>query len=46
LATATNGHEITQEPAKPGAHPTHGYEATREQAMTAFAKSWRREERE
>jgi hypothetical protein len=23
--------------------PTHGYEATREQAMAAFAKSWRRE---
>jgi hypothetical protein len=23
--------------------PTHGYEATREAAMTAFAKSWRRE---
>jgi hypothetical protein len=23
--------------------PTHGYEATREPAMTAFAKSWRRE---
>ena len=24
--------------------PTHGYEATREAAMAAFAKSWRREE--
>jgi hypothetical protein len=23
--------------------PTHGYEATREAAMVAFAKSWRRE---
>jgi hypothetical protein len=23
--------------------PTHGYAATRETAMTAFAKSWRRE---
>jgi hypothetical protein len=23
--------------------PTHGYEATRETAMAAFAKSWRRE---
>jgi hypothetical protein len=23
--------------------PTHGYEATREAAMRAFAKSWRRE---
>ena len=23
--------------------PTHGYEPTREAAMTAFAKSWRRE---
>jgi hypothetical protein len=23
--------------------PTHGYEATREEAMAAFAKSWRRE---
>jgi hypothetical protein len=23
--------------------PTHGYEATRESAMAAFAKSWRRE---
>jgi hypothetical protein len=26
-----------------GRTPTHGYEATREQAMAAFAKSWRRE---
>jgi hypothetical protein len=24
--------------------PTHGYAATREAAMTAFAKSWRREQ--
>jgi hypothetical protein len=24
--------------------PTHGYAATREAAMAAFAKSWRREE--
>jgi hypothetical protein len=23
--------------------PTHGYEATREAAMSSFAKSWRRE---
>jgi len=23
--------------------PTHGYAATREDAMAAFAKSWRRE---
>ena len=23
--------------------PTHGYEPTREAAMTAFAKSWRRQ---
>jgi hypothetical protein len=23
--------------------PTHGYEPTRESAMAAFAKSWRRE---
>jgi hypothetical protein len=23
--------------------PSHGYEATREDAMAAFAKSWRRE---
>jgi hypothetical protein len=23
--------------------PTHGYEATRDAAMAAFAKSWRRE---
>jgi hypothetical protein len=23
--------------------PTHGYEATREEAMQAFAKSWKRE---
>jgi hypothetical protein len=23
--------------------PTHGYEPTREAAMAAFAKSWRRE---
>jgi hypothetical protein len=26
-----------------GGSPTHGYEATREAAMAAFAKSWRRE---
>src|SRR5262245_50862517 len=26
-----------------GRHPTHGYAATREAAMAAFAKSWRRE---
>jgi hypothetical protein len=26
-----------------GRTPTHGYEPTREAAMTAFAKSWRRE---
>jgi hypothetical protein len=26
-----------------GRTPTHGYEATRETAMAAFAKSWRRE---
>jgi len=26
-----------------GRTPTHGYEATREAAMTAFARSWRRE---
>jgi hypothetical protein len=26
-----------------GRSPTHGYTATRESAMTAFAKSWRRE---
>jgi hypothetical protein len=25
--------------------PTHGYAATREDAMSAFAKSWRRETR-
>jgi hypothetical protein len=25
------------------AQPTHGYEPTREIAMAAFAKSWRRE---
>jgi len=24
-------------------YPTHGYAATREAAMAAFAKSWRRE---
>jgi hypothetical protein len=27
-----------------GQEPTHGYEATREAAMAAVAKSWRREE--
>ena len=27
-----------------GRTPTHGYEATREAAMAAFAKSWRREQ--
>jgi hypothetical protein len=26
-----------------GRTPTHGYEDSREQAMAAFAKSWRRE---
>jgi hypothetical protein len=26
-----------------GRSPTHGYKATREAAMAAFAKSWRRE---
>jgi hypothetical protein len=26
-----------------GRTPTHGYAATREAAMTAFAKTWRRE---
>jgi len=26
-----------------GRHPTRGYAATREDAMAAFAKSWRRE---
>jgi hypothetical protein len=26
-----------------GRSPTHGYEASREAAMAAFAKSWRRE---
>jgi hypothetical protein len=26
-----------------GRTPTHGYEPTREDAMAAFAKSWRRE---
>ena len=26
-----------------GRSPTHGYEPAREQAMAAFAKSWRRE---
>jgi len=35
-------------PASPSGHhedrtPTHGYEPTREAAMAAFAKSWRRE---
>jgi hypothetical protein len=29
-------------PQHAGRTPTHGYEATREAAMTAFAKSWRR----
>jgi hypothetical protein len=27
-----------------GRTPTHGYAATREAAMVAFAKSWRRQE--
>jgi hypothetical protein len=27
----------------PAGTPTHGYAATREAAMAAFAKSWRRE---
>jgi hypothetical protein len=30
-------------PHQEGRTPTHGYEATREAAMTAFAKSWRRQ---
>ena len=29
-------------PRHAGRSPTHGYEATREAAMAAFAKSWRR----
>jgi hypothetical protein len=28
-----------------GRSPTHGYEATREAAMAAFPKSWRRVQR-
>jgi hypothetical protein len=28
-----------------GRTPTHGYAETREAAMAAFAKSWRREEK-
>jgi len=39
-----------QQPAMPAAYgqhkdrtPTHGYEATRQAAMAAIAKSWRRE---
>jgi hypothetical protein len=30
-------------PFREGRSPTYGYEATREAAMQAFAKSWRRE---
>jgi len=30
-------------PQHEGRMPTHGHEATREAAMTAFAKSWRRD---
>jgi hypothetical protein len=30
-------------PRHEGRKPTHGYAATREAAMAAFAKSWRRE---
>jgi hypothetical protein len=36
LCTLTFGHH--EDPT-----PTHGYEPTREAAMVAFAKSWRRE---
>jgi len=30
-------------PHREGRSPTHGYEASREAAIAAFAKSWRRE---
>jgi hypothetical protein len=33
----------TAAPRRIAGTPTHGYEATREAAMAAFAKSWRRE---
>jgi hypothetical protein len=34
----------TAAPRRIAGTPSHGYEATREAAMAAFAKSWRREE--
>jgi hypothetical protein len=46
-ATETAAPEATEAPtAAPrpiAGTPTHGYAATREAAMAAFAKSWRRE---
>jgi len=33
----------TAAPSRIALTPTHGYEPTREAAMAAFAKSWRRE---
>jgi hypothetical protein len=36
-------HDNSQKPAAIARTPSHGYAATREAAMAAFAKSWRRE---
>jgi hypothetical protein len=42
-AAATEATEAaTAAPRRIAGTPTHGYEPTREAAMTAFAKSWRR----
>jgi hypothetical protein len=43
-ATEATAPEATEAaPPRSGRAPTRGYEATREAAMAAFAKSWRRE---
>ena len=39
---ATKAATATAAPGRIAPTPTHGYEPTREAAMAAFAKSWRR----
>jgi hypothetical protein len=41
---ATEAATAAPPPRRIAGTPSHGYEATREAAMAAFAKSWRREE--
>jgi hypothetical protein len=42
-AAAEAAEASTAAPRRLALTPTHGYAATREAAMAAFAKSWRRE---